>query len=179
MEFLNDQVPVEQLPRQEQVLLTPIEPAYLTVLRWEWRIASLVLAIAVGALLYFAKPFQTTLWRSLLPAAWLVVVAAWYWLQGKSFASRAYAIREKDVIYRKGWIIQSTRTCPFNRIQHIALSMGPLERRFGLAGLVLYTAGSNDADMHIPGLPEALALDLKEWITKKIADEPSEPVTGA
>ncbi|WP_350340360.1 PH domain-containing protein [Paraflavitalea speifideaquila] len=60
--------------------------------------------------------------------AWVLITAAWYWLQEKAFSNKAYAIREKDVIYRSGWIIQSTHTCPFNRIQHSAVTIGPFEK---------------------------------------------------
>ncbi len=91
---------------------------------------------------------------------------------GKIILHKAYAIREKDVIYRSGWIIQSTHTCPFNRIQHSAVTIGPFEKRFGLASLVLYTAGSNEADLRIRGLQEATAWTLKNGSPKKIADEP-------
>jgi membrane protein YdbS with pleckstrin-like domain len=175
MEFLNDQVQLENLPRVENVSLTPIHPSYLKVLRWEWLIMSAILGILVAILLYFIEPLRQALWISLIVGGWILIAAAWYWLQEKSFRTKAYAIREKDVIYRSGWIIESTHTCPFNRIQHSAVTIGPLEKRFGLASLVLYTAGSNEADLRIRGLQEATAWTLKEWITKKVADD---PITG-
>lgn len=175
MDFLNDQVNIENLPRVENVSLTPIEPSYLKVLRWEWFILCVILGILVAILLYFVKPLQQVRWMGVMVGGWALITAAWYWLQEKSFATKAYAIREKDVIYRSGWIIQSTHTCPFNRIQHSTVTIGPLEKKFGLASLVLYTAGSNEADLRIRGLQETAAWTLKEWITQKIADE---PVTG-
>lgn len=175
MEFLNDQVHIENLPRVENVTLTPIEPSYRKVLHWEWLILCGLLGILVAILLYFIKPLHQVIGASLMIGGWVLLAGAWYWLQEKSFTTRAYAIREKDVIYRSGWIIQSTHTCPFNRIQHSAVTIGPLERKFGLASLVLYTAGSDEADLRIRGLQEATAWTLKEWITQKIADE---PVTG-
>ena len=171
MELLNNQVHIENLPRVENVSFTPIEPSYLKVLRWEWFMLCAILGVVVALLLYFVKPLQHVFRASLLVGAWILVAAVWYWLQERSFTTKAYAIREKDVIYRSGWIIQSIHTCPFNRIQHSAVTIGPLEKRFGLASLVLYTAGSSEADLRIRGLQEAAAWTLKEWITKKIADE--------
>jgi membrane protein YdbS with pleckstrin-like domain len=172
MDFLNEQVPIDHLPRVESLALTPIEGAYLKVLRWEWLIMSLLLGIAIALLLVFVKPLHQPVWIGVLSGGWLLVTAVWYWLQEKAFHVKAYAIREKDMIYRRGWIIQTTHTCPFNRIQHSAVTVGPLEKRFGLASLVLYTAGSDEADLRIRGLQEATAWTLKEWINKKIADEP-------
>lgn len=174
MEFLNEQIPVANLPRVESLELTPIEATYLKVLRWEWLIMSLVLGTAITLLLVFVKRLHHPLPVGLLAGGWLLVIALFCWLQSKSFYTRAYAIRDKDVIYRRGWIIQSTHTCPFNRIQHSAVTIGPIEKRFGLASLVLYTAGSDEADLRIRGLQETTAWTLKEWINKKIADEPTE-----
>lgn len=173
MDFLNEPVLAESLPRAEEVRLTPLSPDYRKVLRLEWGIYMLILFLLIAVLFVVVKPLQQLLIMLIGGAGGLLVASAWYMQMERSFLSKAFAIREKDVIYRSGWLIQSVHTCPFNRIQHSSVSMGPLERKYGLARLVLYTAGSNDADMSIPGLTEAEAQSLKEWITKKIADEPS------
>lgn len=172
MEFLNSQLPVADLPRVEHTTLEPIERSYLRVLRWEWLTGSLMLGLLAGLVLYFAKSLQHPLAISLIAGSWTLLVITWFLLQEKTFATKAYAIRERDVIYRSGWIIQKTHTCPFNRIQHSAVTIGPLEKQYGLASLVLYTAGSNEADVRIRGLKEEVAWELKEWITQKIAHEP-------
>jgi uncharacterized protein len=173
MDFLNEPVLPESLPQAEVAGLTPLSPDYRKVLRLEWLIAMLLLLLVIVLLFIFIRPLQQPLWMALAGTGWLLLAAGWYALMNRSFVSKGYAIRDKDVIYRYGWLIQNTHTCPFNRIQHSTVTMGPLERKFGLARLVLYTAGSNDADMSIPGLTEAAAQSLKEWITKKIADEPT------
>jgi len=173
MEFLNEPVFPESLPQVEAVRLTPLSPDYRKVLRLEWAITMLCTLAGLVLMTVLVKPMQQPLVISLVGAGWLLLAAAWFILMEKSFVNKAYAIRDKDVIYRTGWVIQSTHTCPFNRIQHSTVTIGPLERKFGLARLVLYTAGSNDADMSIPGLTQTVAQTLKEWITKKIADEPA------
>lgn len=173
MDFLNEPVLPESLPRVEEIRLKPLSPHYRKVLRLEWAIYMLLMLIAVVCLLVFIKPLQQPLVIVPALAGWLLLATAWFTLMEKSFRNKAFAMRDKDVIYRSGWLIQSTHTCPFNRIQHSTVTMGPLERKFGLARLVLYTAGSNDADLSIPGLQQSEAETLKEWITKKISDEPS------
>ena len=173
MDFLNEPVLPESLPRAEEIRLIPLSPDYRKVLRLEWAIVVFVFLAALVVGFVFIKRLQHPLGMALAGAAWLLLAAAWYMVREKSFLNKAYAIRDKDVIYRSGWIIQSIHTCPFNRIQHSTVTIGPLERQYGLARLVLYTAGSNDADMSIPGLKESEAESLKEWITKKIADEPT------
>lgn len=173
MDFLNEPVLPESLPRAEAIALTPLSPDYFRVLRLQWGIVMFLILAVFIILIVFIPPLQQSLIIGLAGAGWLLVAATWYMLMHKSFANKAYAVRDKDVIYRTGWIVQTTHTCPFNRIQHSTVNMGPLERQYGLARLVLYTAGSSNADMSIPGLTEAEAQSLKEWITKKIADEPT------
>lgn len=174
MEFLNEPVEVNQLPRAEELSLVPVERTYLNVLRIHWAIVTGILLIGLAALFYWVKPLQDMKWISIGIAGWLLVTLLWYLVMQKSFQYKSYAIRDKDMIYQTGWIIRHIHTCPFNRIQHITVTIGPFERRWGLATLVLYTAGSNNADMQISGLQEPVARSLKAWITKNIADEPTE-----
>lgn len=173
MDFLNDPVLPESLPRAEEVRLTPLAPDYRKVLRLEWAIVMLLFLAAIVLPVVFIPPLQKLTVIAIAGGVWLLLAAGWFAIMEKSFVKKGYAIRDKDVIYRSGWLIQVTHTCPFNRIQHSTVTMGPLERQYGLARLVLYTAGSNAADMSIPGLTDAAAQSLKEWITKKIADEPT------
>lgn len=171
MEFLNEQVVMEALPKAETVTFTPIESGYKRVLRLEWLFSIVILLLATIILVVSVKSLQKTLFLSLLAAGWLLVAAGWFFLLNKSFPIRGYAIRDKDIIYRSGWIIRHIHICPFNRIQHITVKVGPIDRRFGFATLILYSAAPDDADLHIPGLQESMAWELKQWITQKIANE--------
>ena len=47
-------------------------------------------------------------------------------------------------------------------MQHIDLNRGPLDRRFGLATLKVYTAGTKLASVSVDGLPEARAAQLRD-----------------
>jgi len=176
MNFLNEPVPTESLPRVEAVPLQPLEPAYRKVLRIQSLIVMVVLAVIAVVLLAFIEKFREPLAIGITAGVWLLVAAARFYLIEKSYVHKGYAIRDRDIIYRSGWFIRRTQTCPFNRIQHSTVSMGPLERAYGLATLMLYTAGSGAADMNIPGLTQETAQSLKEWINKKIADEPAEAI---
>ena len=173
MEFLNAPVRVEELPRAEEMNLLPVERTYWLVLRWGWAITMLVLVAMATALIVLVPELQNTNAIAMAGGGLLLIAVTWFFLQKKSFERKAYAIRDKDVIYRTGWVFQKIYTCPFNRIQNTTVTTGPFQRRYGLATLILYTAGANDADVHIPGLKEETARTLKEWITKKIADEPA------
>ncbi len=84
----------------------------------------------------------------------------------KSFPIRAYALRELDISYKKGWIFYSHVTVPFNRVQHSEISQGPVDRYFGLVTLHIYTAGGSSSDLSIPGLPREEAQRLRDFISK-------------
>lgn len=175
MDFLNEPFDVDLLPKSENVVFTPVERVYLTVIKLEAGISSAILLLIAAALIAFIKSVQHPLWISVILGAWLLVTAFYFFLQKKAFEQKAYALRDKDVLYRSGWIVRRIHTCPFNRVQHSSVTSGILERRYGLATLILYTAGTNDADLQIPGLKEPDAHRIKEWITQKIIyEEPRE-----
>jgi membrane protein YdbS with pleckstrin-like domain len=171
MDFINDPIDIVVLPKAEDVVFTPIEKEYLTVIRIEWAISSAVL-LTIGFILIFSiESLQQPIWVTIIAVTWFLITVGYLVLQAKSFKQKAYALRDKDVIYKSGWIIQRIRTCPFNRIQHSSVSTGVFERKYGLATLILYTAGTDDADIRIPGLKETQAYTMKEWITQKIVHE--------
>lgn len=84
----------------------------------------------------------------------------------KSFSIRSYALRERDISYRKGWIFFSHITVPFDRVQHSEISQGPVDRYFGLVTLHVYTAGGSSSDLSIPGLPRDEAQRLRDFISR-------------
>jgi membrane protein YdbS with pleckstrin-like domain len=57
---------------------------------------------------------------------------------------------------------------PFNRIQHVEKSSTPLDRRFGIATLQLFTAGGSGGDLKIHGLSAEVAENLRVFILDKV-----------
>ncbi len=168
MSFINSEVDVSLLPASENIELQAINRTYLKLLRIEWLITAFFLMGGLALLLVFVPELQH-LWRWLpLTSGVVLLLLMYYALQQKSFARIAYALREHDVIYQKGWLVKSTKVCPFTRVQNCSIQSGPLERRWGLASLVLYTAGSEGADMRIPGLLQDEAESLRQFILSKI-----------
>lgn len=73
----------------------------------------------------------------------------------------SYEVREDSLYLERGVVTQVKTVVPYVRIQHVDASRGPLERAFGLATTVVYTAGSRGADVSIPGLTPERAEDLQ------------------
>jgi len=84
---------------------------------------------------------------------------------------KGYALRKQDVLFRTGLFFRSVTAVPLNRIQHVELSRGPLERAYGLATLQVFTAGGSGADLSVPGLVAETGERLREYILGRIGDE--------
>jgi membrane protein YdbS with pleckstrin-like domain len=64
--------------------------------------------------------------------------------------------------YEHGWLWRHHISVPRSRIQHTDVTQGPYERRFGLATLVIYTAGTEHAAIPIEGLSHDTALAFRD-----------------
>ena len=84
----------------------------------------------------------------------------WFLEEWKGFPRRGYAVRERDITYRAGWLFRSTTTVPFGMIQHSELSQGPVSRKLGLNHLKLFTAGGS-GNLRIAGLEDEDAQTLR------------------
>lgn len=165
MNFTNSLINPEGLPTVEEVGFSPLERDYLTVER-------ISLGIAMGILLAIVLSFFLSIERLhdpviILSAAMLftLFVAINVVAIHINYKYSGYAIREKDLLYRSGWLQRKTRIVLINRIQHVSVQSGPLERRFGLASVSVFTAGSAAADFTIKGIKEETAKKIKVWIS--------------
>lgn len=172
--FTNESVSISSLPQAQEVSLQPIDSGYRKVLLWGWMIGWGIITLLTGLIVFFSPSLHSFLWIAILSGLILILGFFNLWIVLQSFARKAYAVREKDIIYRTGWIVQRFSACPFNRVQHCSVDAGPFERKMGLATLSIFTAGTAGSELKIPGLPESTAFALRDFIMKKTAtDEPS------
>ncbi len=164
--FTNETLNTQSLPRFEAVAFTPLHPDYWKVTLISLGITFLVLAIALGLLVFF-NPY-------IVPYAfWLVggfaVFAIFLTVFSRiSFLRKGYAFREHDVLFKSGVISFKTTVIPYNRIQHVALHEGYFARLFNLAEVQVFTAGGSGSDLEIPGIPKQQAEDIKQLLMGKI-----------
>lgn len=57
---------------------------------------------------------------------------------------------------------------PLHRVQHVTISQGPLQKRFGLATLKVYTAGGLDAEATLADIEYGVAQALSEQLSQLI-----------
>lgn len=84
---------------------------------------------------------------------------------------KGVATRAMDIAYRHGVFWRTVTAIPFNRIQHVETSHGPLDRRFGTASLQVFTAGGSSGDLEINGLEAGEAERLRGFILAKIGGQ--------
>ncbi len=85
--------------------------------------------------------------------------------------SCGYLKREFDIYHKQGIWWKKQTALSFSRIQHIDLSSGPLERKYGMATLKFFTAGGASSDLRIHGLPLDTAEHLRHQILKITENE--------
>ncbi len=176
MDFINAPVDLKSIPAAGSLELQAVHPSYKKILVIEWLITAGILAVIGGVLVFALSKLTDSYGWLIVVAAWLLIAGVHYFFLQKNFPILAFAVREKDVITRKGWLVRSTKICPFNRIQNCSVQSGPLERKYGLASLIIYTAGVEGADMRIPGLKQEEADNLRYFILSKIHKEPDENI---
>jgi membrane protein YdbS with pleckstrin-like domain len=167
MSFINAEIELSQLPAAEAVTMKPVHRDYLTLLRTEWLITFIIFTIGAGLLIFFVPSLKSGGWPLVaVPVAGLLT--AYYLIQERSFPFMAFAVREHDVLFQKGWLVRKTKVCPYSRVQNCSIQSGPLERRKGLALLILFTAGTEGADLKIPGLLQQEAEELRQYILTQV-----------
>ena len=144
--------------------LTPIDPAYKTILRIQASIASLIVLLVATLPSIGIEGW----WKYAGLPALLIVGFLMIRLPHRRWVSRGYSLAEERLRTVKGVLFRSDTVVPFGRVQHIDVDQGPLERAFGLATLTVHTAGSHNASVHVPGLRHEVAVEIRETIRSAI-----------
>lgn len=120
---------------------------------------------ATGALIFaFVATVAGFLLRQVFwpgPVAFAVVFALGVAFAVARYRTWRYRVREDSLFLDRGVLTKVRTVVPYVRIQHVDSRRGPIERTFGLASVVVYTAGSRGADVTIPGLTPERAEDLQ------------------
>lgn len=152
-----------------------VNPAYKHLLR-----LNLLPIMALAIPLWWLSPSVlealTPLGRVIL--TWLPVVVwgllALIWVP-RRYRHTGYLLREHDIHLRTGALWRQTTSVTLNRVQHIELSQGPLERSLGCCRLLIYTAGGAGQDLSIPGLDTDNAEQIRAWVLARIESEDVPP----
>jgi membrane protein YdbS with pleckstrin-like domain len=98
-------------------------------------------------------------------------VGLFFWYPTRAYRSWGYRLDGKVLETREGIWFRSLTLLPLSRLQHVDLHSGPIQRSFGLASLLLHTAGTQHATIVIPGLDAAEAARLRDQLVAVGGDD--------
>ena len=172
MTLENFEIAIDELPTVDNVSWSGMDANFTRRLLVRSSLALIIVAAGVGGLQLILS--------IMIPDVNLGWIFGWLWLLFLLLAvslllwpviavpRMGYALREKDVIYKSGVLWHAVTAIPFNRVQHVEKTSTPLDRRYGLASLQLYTAGGSGGDLKVHGLPADTAESLRIYILEKV-----------
>ena len=123
----------------------------IRVLGWDW--SMMLILGGVGACL--GGPFLATVLPPIMYRHW------------------RFALGERELRLQHGVINRVDIWVPYSRIQYVELRQGLFERRLRLSSLVVHTAGSEGAQVVLPGLDPEEGERLRKTFLTLIEHEPS------
>ncbi|HEY0149817.1 MAG TPA: PH domain-containing protein [Allosphingosinicella sp.] len=151
--------------------MTPLDKGQLWVLRIHAAALSLILLLgAAGAEALLRDkidlPRGSLLSPILILSVYLVLIAP-----GRRFRRWGYAIDAEELQVARGVLTQIHTTVPLDRVQHLDIAQGPLERSFGVSRLIVHTAGTLHSQVVLPGLARPTAEAMRDDIRARIKRE--------
>lgn len=155
--------------------LTRLDTGQIGVFRVQAAVGGIVTVIVLTAAAAILN--QVLLWRLPLPTiaiGLLVLYGLWViFVPRRRYRHWGYAMGADAIRIASGFVFRIETVVPFARVQHIDVARGPVERVFGVATLILHTAGSYNSTVHLPGLAPEDAVAMREEIRRHIREEPS------
>lgn len=151
--------------------LTALHPPQKSLIRITMIIRALIL-LALGMIAEFVMRMEfgvqpgMILIPVLLFAALIVFI-----LPGRIYRRWGYDMGDEQLRVLRGFLWRTDTIVPFNRIQHIDVAQGPLQRLFGLSTLIVHTAGTHNSIVTLPGLATANAEEMRDMIKDHIRQD--------
>lgn len=165
--FSNLQLRIDSLPQFEEVELQPISKKYLVKMQIGTGISALFFAVGLLVGFYFVPAgFHAYLWAGLV---FMALIFSWTFFNNIMYVkSSGFALREQDIIYKRGFLFERTTVVPFNRIQHVSVERSFIDKILNISTVKVFTAGGSGSDINIPGILPENATAVKEEISARI-----------
>ncbi len=166
MAFTNLQVSTADLPIADELVMEPMAAAY----EREVKVQQLIIWLPLLVVSFVPFLLGQFLFLLLIPVVMLLLATIISRLVIRKSQVKGVALREFDIAYRSGLYWRKTVIVAFNRVQHVEVSSGPLQRKFGLASVKFFTAGGSSVDLRVDGLTAERAEQVRAFIATKIDD---------
>lgn len=164
--FENPEIALDELPAIEELDWQALDARFVRRLLVERVLVVLLVGVAsVMPGILLGDKFSPTVPLWVFAILFAVPFLSWPFI---AVPRRGYVVRDKDIIFRSGVVFRSVTAIPFNRLQHVETSSTPLDRKFDIAALQLFTAGGSGGDLKIEGLTAEVAERLRVYVLSKV-----------
>ncbi|MGK2927531.1 MAG: PH domain-containing protein [Lysobacterales bacterium] len=170
MAFVNLQIDLTDLPQADELVMEPMAPSY----EREVKTQQLIIWSPIVLVSLLPWLFTQFIWLLAIPMFVLILAGIISTLLIKKALVKGIAMRDFDIAYRSGLFWRKTVIVAYNRVQHVEVSSGPLQRKFDLASAKLFTAGGTSVDLKIDGLSTERAEQIRAFLSDKIEETKSE-----
>lgn len=159
----------------QQAQLIPVHHRYQVLLQLKVVLVFLLIAVFCLGLFIWSPAVIHWLPKSvpyIFAVAWFVIgVSLIVFWAPRRYRVTGYSVQDDYLKFVVGALWYLNVVVTFNRLQHIEIVQSPLERFLGLSRLILYTAGSQSADLVLPGLQTAEATAVRDKILQEVRRE--------
>lgn len=163
MAFVNLQVNLADLPAVRELEMEPMSPDYIR----EVKTQLLIIWPPLLMVAFIPSVLSGQVFLLAIPALLLLLALLISALVIKKARIKGIALRDHDIASRSGLFWRKTILLAFDRVQHVEVSSGPLQRKYGLASLKFFTAGGSGVDLKVDGLQRQRAEQIRAYILEK------------
>ncbi len=152
--------------------LQPLDPAFVAIERlggWIFTGIALVAGLVGMVFVGFYFGFLTAV-TACCAFAFLLLAGLLAWashvLPQKTYDHASWCLTASGLEIRRGIWWRSQISIPLARVQHTDVYQGPLMRRFGLAKLIVHTAGTENSAIELNGLSFDTARRLRDALVE-------------
>ena len=169
---LKELAPIATPRRCEELILHFLPDAGWGELDWQPLHPRAWLRIAMPSLLLLSIAGGLLCWHvGWIGLCALLAAPVLVWRAHRMAACSGHACNGRLVAWRHGWLDKRWSFAEIGKLQALRLSQSPIDRRLGMANLLLDTAGASPLGppLHLHYLPVAQARELSAWLAVQLA----------
>jgi len=165
MEFINPPLSIDQAANLDDEPWCPVCKRHTLQLQIVTAIYTMIFVVVPYVLTFIFPEFSDIpVIRPVLYTLLSALLLLMLFIIPRKVKHTKYLLRSLDLHLQKGLMWRKTVSVGINRIQHMEITQGPLERMLKLSRLAIYTAGGIRSDLNIPGLQTEDAQGLKSQL---------------
>lgn len=132
-------------------------------------VVTLAALVALSLVTFFNWPpgiVIAVLWAA-AGIATLLLVWVVHFLPAIQYRNLSYRLGPLGLEIRRGILWKRRITVPISRVQHTDVAQGPLQRRYGIGKITVYTAGTQNASVELDGLNFFVAGQLRDALVAR------------